>query len=1071
EEEKYSDLAPGQYVAKECEGDDVDHERILLYPLGGRVWWIRTLDGDEYFQDVACQDASDGPVRCRLLPADGSLPPGGRGRRRRQLCCFAERVGASELREGIQRGRRACEAECRPGQRPIVPERVQEPGGELMPIARFGGGSFPPVPGVRLRGKKPLTAALVGLPRPSEAVGGTATPVPEEEDEPAAAPLPLLSGHAWVLVEPTASSAIGSEVDIRKAPFVAASESAGLVLLERNHARVIRLQVGDVPAYADSRATELRRRLGTGHEDAEVDLRERIGRPPLPPPGGPPPAEEARSPIRSEDVRLLAVDFDGQGEHFKPWRGAVHESTQEDFSDQPALYMAGCYDQVNLGGLMALEELCKRLAGIVAARANPQRVQGEVAKCSTGAQSAEDVAGPVLLAGARDARGRLDMVSDALEALNWMAGGEADVQRGVRELADSWRPRPSQLSDEAALKTLLQGHPPHRAAGCPTRVAPFKLDLVSLPGSVRGCPLITDVAPSEVIGFLGGYHGRMLAPPVDKYETVPYSDPKLRFNQKEYHRLLRRLVDIGITSWTPTPKCQVGLFTVEKGGGAAQRLIVDARRANECFLAPPGVSLMSSVGLSRIETERPRARRWVPSAPPSCWATSTCRSGSRTSRTASTGYARRRGCLTISAPPAPARAMGATGVEVNWRPLGRAEAVAPRWAPLPMGFAWGLWIAQRINEVTVIKASPSLPGAPLHDRGPPLVVGPARAEEKTRLGHYACAGNLGVVGVCEQAVGEALEQLEEGFDREGLLLHKSELSRADIVALGAELDGAALRARVTPERFWSIHGALGALLRRRRAGARSLEVAFGHCAFAALCCRGLLSIFHSVYAFVERGRASGRVGPLRGECCAELRVFRSPMVFVMSDWLRGGALGFAGFNRQAGGSWSVAAAAEGDEDEPFSDVAPDWEVDRSFPEDFQLALRERPACSRQELCLPESEELLRREPELADVGESSRADDEERRRKFLDVALAAAAIGASSFLEESSVTPKVLGRCQAEVAGFADFAEGRPLARDEQVDGAPGDCSNFLLFKGWGANKGQHTLIGLMCLAPEFSRA
>ncbi|CAK0841175.1 unnamed protein product [Prorocentrum cordatum] len=337
-----------------------------------------------------------------------------------------------------------------------------------MPITRFFGGSFPPELGVRLRGEKPLTAAMTGLPRPSEAVGGTATPVPEEENEPADAPLPLLSGHAWVL-ESTAPSAIGSEVDICKAPLVVASESAGLVLQEGSHARAIRLPVGDVPTYVDSRATELRRRPGTGHEDAEGDLCKRLGRLPLSPSGEQPRAEEAHSPIRSRGVRLLAVGFDGQDERFKPWRETVHEDTQE---------------------------------GIVAAHANPQRVQWEVAKYYTGVQSAEGVASPVLRAhGARRMRGERDG-QQALYALP--DDMQADAQRRVRELADSW-------------------------------AASFTLDLVSLPGSVRGCLLITDVAPSEVVGFLGDYHERMLAPPVDVYETVPYFDPELRFNQKEYH--------------------------------------------------------------------------------------------------------------------------------------------------------------------------------------------------------------------------------------------------------------------------------------------------------------------------------------------------------------------------------------------------------------------------------------------------------------------------------------------------------------------------------------------------------
>ena len=74
-------------------------------------------------------------------------------------------------------------------------------------------------------------------------------------------------------------------------------------------------------------------------------------------------------------------------------------------------------------------------------------------------------------------RGRLSMANDALKALNWMAGSkdflgadrgpdvspdamQADVQRRVCELADSWYPRPDHLSDEAALKQLLRGHSP-----------------------------------------------------------------------------------------------------------------------------------------------------------------------------------------------------------------------------------------------------------------------------------------------------------------------------------------------------------------------------------------------------------------------------------------------------------------------------------------------------------------------------------------------------------------------------------------------------------------------------------
>ena len=46
---------------------------------------------------------------------------------------------------------------------------------------------------------------------------------------------------------------------------------------------------------------------------------------------------------------------------------------------------------------------------------------------------------------------------------------------------------------------------------------------------------------------------------------------------------------------------RVGVFPIEKPGKDTQRLIVDARLSNLHFLHPPGVSLATSEGLSRVE--------------------------------------------------------------------------------------------------------------------------------------------------------------------------------------------------------------------------------------------------------------------------------------------------------------------------------------------------------------------------------------------------------------------------------------------------------------------------------------
>ena len=46
---------------------------------------------------------------------------------------------------------------------------------------------------------------------------------------------------------------------------------------------------------------------------------------------------------------------------------------------------------------------------------------------------------------------------------------------------------------------------------------------------------------------------------------------------------------------------RVGVFLVDKPGKDTQRLIIDARISNLHFLHPPGVSLVTSEGLSRVE--------------------------------------------------------------------------------------------------------------------------------------------------------------------------------------------------------------------------------------------------------------------------------------------------------------------------------------------------------------------------------------------------------------------------------------------------------------------------------------
>ena len=61
-----------------------------------------------------------------------------------------------------------------------------------------------------------------------------------------------------------------------------------------------------------------------------------------------------------------------------------------------AMFFAGCYDQLSLGAVAALEVLARRVAGGVAAHRNPSRPQWGQARYFTGTPSIDDVTGPAL---------------------------------------------------------------------------------------------------------------------------------------------------------------------------------------------------------------------------------------------------------------------------------------------------------------------------------------------------------------------------------------------------------------------------------------------------------------------------------------------------------------------------------------------------------------------------------------------------------------------------------------------------------------------------------------------------
>ena len=164
---------------------------------------------------------------------------------------------------------------------------------------------------------------------------------------------------------------------------------------------------------------------------------------------------------------------------------------------------------------------------------------------------------------------------------------QVEVLERICELTSRRYPGPEALSERAAVSRLLRGHTPYDGTGCLTRVAPFRKDLVSLPESVESCPPFEDVAPPEVQRFLKEHPERILRADCPGTSVTPYFDPALKRSAKTYRHFIADLNRRGLPRWTRRPRCQVGLFFVEKDNGKRLRHILDARPANELFVAPP----------------------------------------------------------------------------------------------------------------------------------------------------------------------------------------------------------------------------------------------------------------------------------------------------------------------------------------------------------------------------------------------------------------------------------------------------------------------------------------------------
>ena len=496
---------------------------------------------------------------------------------------------------------------------------------------------------------------------------------------------------------------------------------------------------------------------------------------------------------------------------------------------------------------------------------------------------------------------------EAVKALNWMAGYKEEFENSqfspdalqsevigrVRYLAGLCQDK-GELAEipkpEAALKALLRGRSEY-SSDEPTTLAACSLARISLPESLHDAPAVESVLDDEARHYLQSPE-HMLKPGCETGlgEFQPYWDPLLRRDAKLYKKFIQKLNQAGYLVFTQNPKSFCGVFFVRKSDGRKIRMIIDARGTNSMFRPPPGVDLLTSDGFSRIELNIPS--HFVPG--------SADYDDYLDRHRISIGLSDVKDCFHRLRQPrwlcdyfcldgVPASWVGLENTYLDNQWLAPDSIVYPAPGSLPMGFTWALYFAQRASEVLMTKV-PSLQKSTLvHDRSSTIVFGEGQsvkneAGEPRPVHHYVYVDNLGVLSVNHDTVETALREVEDVFGSHKLILHPGLVSSGTTKALGCALRGDLLASRVTSDRYHKLRQAIQGVLERKRVSGRILEVLVGHATFVALMNRHVLSVFNTVYRYINAHYH--KPAPLWTTVREELSVFRGLMIFLHADWAR-----------------------------------------------------------------------------------------------------------------------------------------------------------------------------------------
>ena len=392
---------------------------------------------------------------------------------------------------------------------------------------------------------------------------------------------------------------------------------------------------------------------------------------------------------------------------------------------------------------------------------------------------------------------------------------------------------------------------------------PIIAERVSLPSGLSRVPFLSLLPPSLAAAYQAPTSVLLLEPQTAERAAIS-SAPRFFGSEKEYLKLLRRMLHLNMIAFTTCPIAVNGVFGVPKDGTEI-RLIIDATPANSLFVPCPHVSLPDPSHLGRLYVP-PGGQLWMAKsdlesfyhqlALPQWLQPYFALPGLKVDRLVAAGL-----------------------IQHGQFPVGTA-LVYPMCTTLPMGWSHSVFVGQSVHEHVAYALGQLNPSDNIVHLESPIIDRPL---------HGLIVDDIGVLSNSQAGCTSTMDQLMAAYSRAGLQVKMKKLrppSRSPMQFLGMLINGVDLTIRLPVDKLRRLVCLTIDLLRSEVVSGVQLERVVGLWTWQLMLARPALSIFHSAYRYMHvAGEREGQLwSSVRSELVTMLSILPLLRISMSDDW-------------------------------------------------------------------------------------------------------------------------------------------------------------------------------------------